>query len=288
MTNIICKECGNIFIKQNERHIFCCNKCRATYRNKRISNETKKIRETEEVCNYCNSIFVRKSFLQKYCSKKCQEQHNDRVLKRKHLKILNCKFCNKEFKQHDSRQLFCCREHMLKFHKNKKSESIREKSRLKKIQNKQIEKEYAKCRRICKDIVRCILGNNKRYIPSKIILGYSKQDFHKHIESKFQEGMTWDNHGKVWHVDHIRPFASFILSDTDIEYNINVAKICNQLDNLQPLFVFDNLSKLSWYRGYFWRLGYPIFCKNNGKRVYVKDEDKDRLRKELIPEDYKG
>ena len=50
--------------------------------------------------------------------------------------------------------------------------------------------------------------------------------------------MGWDNYGE-WHVDHIRPIASFNFESVDCaEF-----KECWSLDNLQPLWAFDNLSK---------------------------------------------
>jgi hypothetical protein len=64
-------------------------------------------------------------------------------------------------------------------------------------------------------------------------LGYKLSDFKKHIESLFQEGMSWDNHGE-WHIDHIIPVSKY-----PKEFIIKV----NDLANLQPLWAFDNLSK---------------------------------------------
>lgn len=64
-------------------------------------------------------------------------------------------------------------------------------------------------------------------------LGYSLAEFKAHMESKFLDGMTWDNHG-AWHIDHIIPVSKF---EKD-----NIAEV-NNLSNLQPLWAFDNLSK---------------------------------------------
>jgi len=39
-------------------------------------------------------------------------------------------------------------------------------------------------------------------------LGCTIEEFKEHIESTFQEGMTWDNHGQgegKWNIDHIVP-----------------------------------------------------------------------------------
>lgn len=58
-----------------------------------------------------------------------------------------------------------------------------------------------------------------------------------HLESLFKPGMTWANHGPVWHIDHIKPCAAFDLMDSEQQ------KACFHWTNLQPLFVRDNLKK---------------------------------------------
>ena len=69
------------------------------------------------------------------------------------------------------------------------------------------------------------------------LFGCSEVAFRKHLENKFQRGMSWDTYGSVWHVDHIRPCSSFDLSDPAQQ------KRCFHYSNLQPLFVEDNLRK---------------------------------------------
>lgn len=66
------------------------------------------------------------------------------------------------------------------------------------------------------------------------MLGYSALDLKEHIEKQFLPGMTWDNHGE-WHIDHIRPVTNFSLTE-------KISVVC-ALENLQPLWEFDNLSK---------------------------------------------
>lgn len=70
------------------------------------------------------------------------------------------------------------------------------------------------------------------------LLGYTLEELMKHLESKFTEGMSWDNYG-LWHVDHIIPMSKFTFTSTDD----HEFKLCWCLDNMQPLWQFDNLSK---------------------------------------------
>jgi hypothetical protein len=72
------------------------------------------------------------------------------------------------------------------------------------------------------------------------LIGCTIQEVRGHIESQFVEGMTWDNHGE-WHIDHIRPCASFNLEDPEEQ------KKCFHFTNLQPLWAEDNLKKGSRY-----------------------------------------
>ena len=68
------------------------------------------------------------------------------------------------------------------------------------------------------------------------LLGCTGIELANHLEKQFQPGMTHDNYGK-WHIDHIRPIASFDLSDPEQEQE------CFHYTNLQPLWAEDNLSK---------------------------------------------
>lgn len=77
----------------------------------------------------------------------------------------------------------------------------------------------------------------KKYGKTFDILGYSAEDFSGHIESLFTEGMTWENYGFVWEIDHIKPVASFEYTTME-----DVARV-NQLDNLQPMFKTDHKAK---------------------------------------------
>lgn len=82
-----------------------------------------------------------------------------------------------------------------------------------------------------------IAKTKKNTRRTEFFLGTSFNDAKRRIESKFKKGMTWDNHGKIWEIDHIIPLSAF---DFNREENL---KIANHISNLQPLFVFENRRK---------------------------------------------
>lgn len=71
----------------------------------------------------------------------------------------------------------------------------------------------------------------------KSLLGCSHSKLVKHLEEQFQQGMTWQNYGLFWHIDHIIPCSHF--NHTDPE---QVAK-CWHYSNLQPLTATENCQK---------------------------------------------
>lgn len=105
-----------------------------------------------------------------------------------------------------------------------------------KWRNSEIYRIKSKLRNGVKRMFR--IAKRKRNAKSTtLFLGTSFNDAKKRIESKFKKGMTWDNHGKVWELDHIIPLAAFNFNQ---EENL---KIANHISNLQPLFVFENRKK---------------------------------------------
>ena len=88
------------------------------------------------------------------------------------------------------------------------------------------------CRRLIKRTLK-YLGTEKESTTIEL-LGYSPSQLKETIESKFVDGMDWNNYGE-WHIDHIKPISSFDKTENP--------KVINSLDNLQPLWALDNLSK---------------------------------------------
>ena len=67
--------------------------------------------------------------------------------------------------------------------------------------------------------------------------GCTSDQLREYIERQFTRKMNWENYGAYWHVDHIRPIASFDLFDQEQR------EAANHYTNLQPLEAKKNLAK---------------------------------------------
>ena len=68
-------------------------------------------------------------------------------------------------------------------------------------------------------------------------LGCSISHFKLYLENQFEDGMTWENYGTGWHLDHVIPVSHYDLSD-----RMQTLEAFNWL-NYQPLWARDNLVK---------------------------------------------
>jgi hypothetical protein len=99
-------------------------------------------------------------------------------------------------------------------------------------------------KRICSSMIwRAIkLGYVKKQ-KTMHYFGCTTEELKAHLQSKFQPGMTWDNHGEAWEVDHIVPCDSFDLTN---DYQV---RLCNHYTNLQPLMKHLNRRKHAKFSG---------------------------------------
>ena len=88
------------------------------------------------------------------------------------------------------------------------------------------------------------LDGKQKAATTRELVGTDWAGLVAHIEAQFLSGMSWGNYGyETWHIDHIRPCASFDLTDPAQQ------RECFHYSNLQPLWAEDNLSKsarLDW------------------------------------------
>ena len=76
-----------------------------------------------------------------------------------------------------------------------------------------------------------------KFAKTEKLLGCSYEEAKRSIESKFEKGMDWSNHGRgsgKWNIDHIRPVVDFKKDELHL---------MNHISNLQPLWFSDNQLK---------------------------------------------
>ena len=126
------------------------------------------------------------------------------------------------------------------------------KSRRKSDKYIQTRREYYRNRRKqdpifkLKDTVRCGIrhglfyhGGYKHNRKTWDILPYAPEQLKEHLESQFDDKMSWDNYGSYWHIDHIYPQS--LLPYDSLEHE-NFQK-CWALENLRPLEAIENIKK---------------------------------------------
>jgi hypothetical protein len=81
------------------------------------------------------------------------------------------------------------------------------------------------------------LGQAVKSAKSEVLLGCSIAVVMEWLEFNFEDGMTWDNIGTYWHIDHITPCASFDLSKEEEQM------ACFHWTNMAPLEGKENILK---------------------------------------------
>jgi hypothetical protein len=217
-----------------------CSKCKLV---KKVSEFHKQKDKQDGYRSHCKSCRIQ-TF---------KDNEEQLIKRRKELRQQNKDKINKRVREHYAKNIDIIRQKSKEYYqKNKERLLIRDRLRSKKEhikkrtcerlqERKQKDPAYKALCNLKRKIVSVIRGNPKAD-TSKKLLGCTKEEFIKHIESKFVEGMTWENYGYYgWHIDHIRPCASFDMSDPEQQ------RQCFHYTNLQPLWMKDNLFKKDKY-----------------------------------------
>ncbi len=69
------------------------------------------------------------------------------------------------------------------------------------------------------------------------LIGCDRDQFVAHLRPMLQPGMSFDNYGPVWHLDHVIPCKLFNLRDPDQR------RLCFHYTNIQPMFADANRHK---------------------------------------------
>lgn len=260
----LCIICDKRITEKNQSK-FCNEECRKEQgRRKSKESARKRVREThakksKKNCLSCGIVLettVRNYHQLKRCPP-CQES-------RKKLRANNCYEENKEekkayFKERHAKKM---QDPEYKKKHNARSQARRDanpviancvicehsfrKVRMAKTCSKECSLELRKR----KDWVLCRLSARMQQGIRRVMTGIRRKDnvwkyldftpdeLRERFTSLFYNSMSWDNMDG-WHIDHIRPVSSFNFTSTDCED----FKKCWALENLQPLWAADNLSK---------------------------------------------
>lgn len=129
--------------------------------------------------------------------------------------------------------------------KKKKRLAYHHKNKNKKWYRKMVNKHYNnmyhsnfdfKLTKILRTRLIHALNGQLKHKTTLNLLGCSVEQLWIHLEKQFLPGMTRENHG-LWHIDHIKPCASFDLSKPEEQQK------CFNFSNLQPLWAEDNFKK---------------------------------------------
>jgi hypothetical protein len=94
---------------------------------------------------------------------------------------------------------------------------------------------------ISRGIMRSLrkIGQPKGRRSWEAVVGYDTPTLRAHLERQWKRGMTWDNYGKAWHIDHIVPVSAFAITGPDCPE----LRACWALSNLRPLWAEANMKK---------------------------------------------
>lgn len=192
-----------------------------------------------KICSHCgvnkkhNDYLIRKKNGRETLRAECRDCTNRRrrelykKINREKILLKNKKWIskNKEYK---------------KEYDKKRQVELRELKNMQKLKNyheRKSEPEF-RIKRNLRARLYFAVANNQKYGTTIELIGCEINFLKKYLESKFVDGMNWDNYGKNgWHIDHIIPCCNYNLSD------INEQKKCFHYTNLQPLWQSDNCSK---------------------------------------------
>lgn len=167
--------------------------------------------------------------------------------KKKEGRIAICKYCGNPFPQSHGRIELCsepCKRGQINANKKRYRERELDKANRRDYLKRRWREDPAfKLRGLINSTVNQALkrwGGRKRGSLLKF-LPYTIPQLQAHLEKFFNNtnGFTWENHGKLWHVDHVIPHTLFKYTSLDSKE----FRDCWALSNLKPEFCTVNMEK---------------------------------------------
>lgn len=211
-----CKECNKEFSSiRIAKH--CSAKCRAKYHY--INNKECILKKKKEYFQ----VYKRSECYQLQLKKKQVDHYDDK----------NCKQCSIVFTPRRKDMIYCGQKCGLQHYRDNNKDRIKE---------DMYNRYHNDIKRRLSTNIRSRVNKALKgaYKPSSIVgnLGCTPNELKIHLESRFIDGMNWENYGlKGWHIDHVEPLVKFDLTDPK-----EFKRACHY-SNLQPLWAKDNLKK---------------------------------------------
>jgi hypothetical protein len=181
--------------------------------------------------------------------KEYRESNKEKIKERASLYYKSRKDYYKEYQKHYGPTYYLANKEAIAAQRKEKNKQYRqankEKARLYMLQKLANNKDYLVRARIANRIYDALKAvKARKNMRTLDYCGCSVAFLMNHLEAQFAPGMSWDNYGE-WHIDHIRPCASF----TNLGIDIEEQKQCFHYTNLQPLWAEDNLRKSDKWDG---------------------------------------
>jgi hypothetical protein len=210
-----CPNCGRI--KSKEKKTRRCKTCK-------LDLEIENFKPRFKTCNNC---VERNDIVEKVCSKCGVTKSIDNFSSRKdstHGFKDHCKECDSLY-----------RKPINKKYRQQNKTTIRRKDIEYRKKRMEVDDLY-KAKTVAREVIRKAIsrGGYRKNSRTEQILGCDYETFKSHIESKFTEGMNWQNRGE-WHVDHVVPISIAASEEQLLKLN--------HYTNLQPLWEAENLEK---------------------------------------------
>jgi hypothetical protein len=90
-------------------------------------------------------------------------------------------------------------------------------------------------------VYKALVRENGGKYGSKTLdaLPFTIPELRDHLESMFDEHMTWENYGEYWHVDHVYPLSALPYDSLEHPH----FSLVWDLNNLRPLSAHENVTK---------------------------------------------
>lgn len=270
-----------------------CRDCHNKWRREASKKYKEKAENIKKICSQCNKEKTGKDFeysslICKSCNSEKYKEENNRPAPDAPPKT--CSKCEKEQPaikyRHQSNVCATCEKERTYLWRKKNPEKFkavckryRDKEDYRDKQNKYTRDKYSrdigyKLKTLYRTRVRCFIkgGIKKGNEKYQNMLGCSWDTLRDWLESNFLDGMTWENYGTVWHVDHTLPCAIF---DFTVEENV---KTCFNWSNLAPMFGPENMSKSD-------KVNMSLVAKNKEKARSFIVTHKENVLADSLPAD---